>query len=275
MAASLRTALLQVQANRASIRYDPGSSHHQQLVWRHLAHARDHFAHCHCIRFNPMKSIVILISGRGSNMEAIVAANIVNARVAAVISNRPDAEGLDFAASRGIATAVVDHKQFASRPEFDQALGREIDRYRPDLVVLAGFMRVLSDEFVRRFEGRMINIHPSLLPAFTGLHTHRRALASGVRLHGATVHFVTPALDCGPIIAQAVVPVLQDDDEESLARRVLAQEHLIYPQAVKWFVDGRLTVGVDGRVCVLGAQVPPSALRVPEVEKGAGGLDAD
>lgn len=213
-----------------------------------------------------MKSIVILISGRGSNMEAIVSASIDNARIAAVISNRPDAAGLDFAAGRGVATAVVDHKLFACRTEFDRALRDEIDRHRPDLVVLAGFMRVLSDDFVNHFEGRLMNIHPSLLPAFTGLHTHRRALASGVRVHGATVHFVTPALDCGPIIAQAVVPVRQGDDEASLARRVLAQEHLIYPQAVRWFVDGRLSIGTDGRVSVAAVQLPDTAYRFPEVE---------
>lgn len=222
-----------------------------------------------------MKSIVILISGRGSNMEAIVAANIENARIAAVISNRPDAPGLSFAAGRGIATAVVDHKLFASREAFDQALAREIDRHDPDLVVLAGFMRVLSDDFVRHYKGRMVNIHPSLLPAFTGLHTHRRALEAGVRVHGATVHFVTPTLDCGPIIAQAVVPVLHDDDEAALARRVLEQEHLIYPQAVRWFVDGRLSIGADGRVRVAAGRTPDAAYRVPEIDTNSLGVDAN
>lgn len=222
-----------------------------------------------------MKSIVILISGRGSNMEAIVAANIENARIAAVISNRPDAPGLSFAAGRGIATAVVDHKLFASREAFDQALAREIDRHDPDLVVLAGFMRVLSDDFVGHYEGRMVNIHPSLLPAFTGLHTHRRALEAGVRVHGATVHFVTPTLDCGPIIAQAVVPVLPDDDEAALARRVLAQEHLIYPQAVRWFVDGRLSIGADGRVRVAAGRTPDAAYSVPEIDTNSLGVDAN
>lgn len=222
-----------------------------------------------------MKSIVILISGRGSNMESIVAAHIENARIAAVISNRPEAPGLQFAAGRGIATAVVDHELFGERAEFDQALLREIERHRPDLVVLAGFMRVLSDDFVRHFEGRLLNIHPSLLPAFTGLHTHRRALASGVRVHGATVHFVTPTLDCGPIVAQAVVPVLPGDDEASLARRVLIQEHLIYPQAVRWFVDGRLSVGADGRVCLSDGQMPLEAYHAPEIEQDRGGNHAD
>lgn len=199
-----------------------------------------------------MKSIVILVSGRGSNMQAIVDAAIPGARIAAVISNRPDASGLAFAAERGIETAVVDHKAYADRATFDQALAGCIDGYQPDLVVLAGFMRVLTDDFVRRYEGRLINIHPSLLPSFPGLHTHRRALEAGVRVHGATVHFVTATLDCGPIIVQAVVPVLPGDDEARLAARVLAQEHRIYPQAVRWFVDGRLSVDGQGRVHLAG-----------------------
>lgn len=199
-----------------------------------------------------MKSIVILVSGRGSNMQAIVDAAIPGARIAAVISNRPDASGLAFAAERGIETAVVDHKAYADRATFDQALAGCIDGYRPDLVVLAGFMRVLTNDFVRRYEGRLINIHPSLLPSFPGLHTHRRALEAGVRVHGATVHFVTATLDCGPIIVQAVVPVLPGDDEARLAARVLAQEHCIYPQAVRWFVDGRLSVDGQGRVHLAG-----------------------
>jgi phosphoribosylglycinamide formyltransferase-1 len=195
-----------------------------------------------------MKSIVILVSGRGSNMEAIVRADPAGARISAVISNRADAKGLEFAAARGISTAVVDHKAFASREDFDAALAEAIDAHCPDLVVLAGFMRVLTDGFVRRYEGRLLNIHPSLLPAFPGLHTHRRALEAGVRVHGATVHFVTPALDCGPVVIQAVVPVLPDDDEDRLSARVLQQEHRIYPQAVSWFVDGRLSISVDGQV---------------------------
>ena len=197
-----------------------------------------------------MKSIVILISGRGSNMEAIVAAAMPEGRIAAVISNRPDAAGLAFAAARGIATAVVDHKAHADRSSFDAELARVIDGYQPDLVVLAGFMRMLTAGFVRHYAGRLINIHPSLLPAFPGLHTHRRALEAGVRLHGATVHFVTEALDCGPVIIQAAVPVRPDDDEDSLAARVLQQEHRIYPQAVRWFVEGRLSVDAGGRVRV-------------------------
>jgi phosphoribosylglycinamide formyltransferase-1 len=212
-----------------------------------------------------MKSIVILISGRGSNMEAIVRAAIPGARIAAVISNRPDAKGLQFAAEQGIATAVVDHKAYADREAFDTALAESIEAYAPDLVVLAGFMRVLTDGFVRRFEGRLLNIHPSLLPSFPGLHTHRRALEAGVRVHGATVHFVTPALDCGPVVIQAVVPVMDGDDEERLAARVLVEEHRIYPQAVRWFVDGRLRL--DGnRVHLADEPQAGAALVVPALE---------
>jgi phosphoribosylglycinamide formyltransferase-1 len=191
------------------------------------------------------KRIVILISGRGSNMEAIVDAvqrEGWNAQVVAVLSNRPDAAGLAFAAARGIATAAVDHKAHATRDAFDAALAEAIDRHAPDLVVLGGFMRILGEDFVRRYEGRMLNIHPSLLPAFTGLHTHRRAIEAGCKVAGATVHFVTPELDHGPIVAQAVVPVLPDDTEVALAQRVLAREHLMYPRAVRWFVHGELSV---------------------------------
>lgn len=213
-----------------------------------------------------MKSIVILVSGRGSNMQAIVDAAIPGARIAAVISNRPDASGLAFAAERGIETAVVDHKAYADRATFDQALAGCIDGYRPDLVVLAGFMRVLTDDFVRRYEGRLINIHPSLLPSFPGLHTHRRALEAGVRVHGATVHFVTATLDCGPIIVQAVVSVLPGDDEARLAARVLAQEHRIYPQAVRWFVDGRLSVDGQGRVHLAGEGDHAVGFTVPALD---------
>lgn len=213
-----------------------------------------------------MKSIVILVSGRGSNMEAIVRADLAGARISAVISNRADAKGLEFAAARGIATAVVDHKAFASREDFDAALAEAIDAHRPDLVVLAGFMRVLTDGFVRRYEGRLLNIHPSLLPAFPGLHTHRRALEAGVRVHGATVHFVTPALDCGPVVIQAVVPVFPDDDEDHLSARVLQQEHRIYPQAVSWFVEGRLSISADGRVRLRDEHPVREGLVVPVLE---------
>ena len=192
-----------------------------------------------------MKRIVILISGRGSNMEAIVdacASEGWDARVAAVISNRADAAGLSFAAARDIATSVVDHRAYASREAFDGALAEAIDAQAPDLVLLAGFMRILTPAFVQRYAGRLMNIHPSLLPLFPGLHTHRRALEAGCKVAGATVHFVTADLDHGPIVAQAVVPVLADDSEDTLSVRVLAREHVLYPLAVRWFVEGRLQV---------------------------------
>ena len=179
-----------------------------------------------------MKSIVILISGRGSNMEAIVRARIPGVHIAAVVSNRPAAEGLAFARAHGIATAVVDHTAHGDRASFDAALAECIDAHAPDLVVLAGFMRVLTDGFVRHYEGRLLNIHPSLLPAFTGLHTHQRAIDAGCRYAGATVHQVTAELDHGPILAQAVVPILPGDTAEALAARILTQEHLIYPRAI-------------------------------------------
>jgi phosphoribosylglycinamide formyltransferase-1 len=217
-----------------------------------------------------MKSIVILVSGRGSNMEAIVRTGVPGARISAVVSNRPDAKALAFASANDIATVVVDHRTFPSREAFDHALAGAIDAHRPDLVVLAGFMRVLTAEFVRHYDGRLLNIHPSLLPAFPGLHTHRRALDAGVRVHGATVHFVTTALDCGPVVIQAVVPVLPDDDEAKLAARVLAQEHRIYPQAVRWFVEGRLSVTVDGRVTVRGEREPIKAWTVPALDPRPG-----
>ncbi len=190
-----------------------------------------------------MKAIVILISGRGSNMEAIVercAGEAWPAHIAAVISNRADAAGLRFAAAAGIATAVVDHKAFGSREAFDAELARVIDGFAPSLLVLAGFMRILTPGFVARYEGRLMNIHPSLLPAFPGLHTHRRALEAGCRVAGATVHFVTAELDHGPIVMQSAVPVRAGDDEAALAARVLATEHMIYPLAVRWFVEGKL-----------------------------------
>ncbi|MBS0406342.1 MAG: phosphoribosylglycinamide formyltransferase [Proteobacteria bacterium] len=186
-----------------------------------------------------MKNIVILISGTGSNMAAIVRAaeqqrwaERLDARVAAVISNRPDAKGLLTAREAGIATAAVDHKAFADRQAFDAALMAEVDRHAPSLVVLAGFMRILTPGFVAHYDGRLINIHPSLLPAFPGLHTHQRAIDMGCRVAGATVHQVTAELDHGAILAQAVVPVLPDDTADTLAARVLTQEHLIYPRAI-------------------------------------------
>ncbi len=210
-----------------------------------------------------MKRIVILISGRGSNMRALVEAAIPQARIAAVISNRPEAEGLAFARARGIETRLVDHRAFAGREAFDAALAAEIDRFEPDLVVLAGFMRVLTDAFVEHYRGRLLNVHPSLLPAFQGLHTHQRALQAGVKVHGATVHLVTPQLDGGPIVVQAVVPVLPDDDAAALADRVLREEHRIYPLAVRWFVEGRIHTAADGRVSVRDAAYPEHALCVP------------
>lgn len=199
-----------------------------------------------------MKNIVILISGRGSNMEAIVRACQAegwSGRIAAVISNRPEAAGLKFAASHGIATAVVDHKAFPDRDSFEAALAQVIDGFSPDLVVLAGFMRILTPGFAKRYAGRMLNIHPSLLPCFPGLHTHEAALAMGVKVHGATVHFVTADLDHGPIVLQAIIDVRQDDTPDSLAGRLLAQERTIYPRAVRWFVEGRLSIE-DGVVRV-------------------------
>jgi phosphoribosylglycinamide formyltransferase 1 len=192
-----------------------------------------------------MKNIVILISGGGSNMAAIVRtaqsqqwATRYGAHVAAVVSNKPDAKGLQFAAQQGIATAVLDHKAFADRDAFDAQLAKVIDSYTPSLVVLAGFMRILTPAFVQRYAGRLLNIHPSLLPAFPGLHTHQRAIDAGCQFAGATVHQVTAELDHGPIIAQAVVPVLPGDTADTLAARVLSQEHFIYPQAVAKVLAG-------------------------------------
>jgi phosphoribosylglycinamide formyltransferase-1 len=199
-----------------------------------------------------MKNIVILISGRGSNMEAVVRAAQAEqwpARIAAVISNRADALGLQFAAEHGIATAVVSNKAYPSREAFDAALQTEIDRFAPDLVVLAGFMRILTPAFVEHYAGRMLNIHPSLLPLFPGLHTHEQALAAGVKEHGASVHFVTAELDHGPMVDQAVVPVLEGDTPATLSARVLVEEHKLYPRAIRWFVEDRLTI-VDGKVLV-------------------------
>jgi phosphoribosylglycinamide formyltransferase 1 len=214
-----------------------------------------------------MKNIVILISGRGSNMEALIAARddgTLPVNIAAVISNRPAAPGLETAEKAGTTVHYINHQAFAERDAFDAALAECIDGFAPDLVVLAGFMRILSDGFVRHYAGRLMNIHPSLLPAFPGLHTHRRALEEGVRIHGCTVHFVTPALDHGPVIIQAAVPVLDCDDEATLAARVLRQEHRIYPQAVRWFVEGRLRLD-DGRVRLAGELANGGVLIAPEV----------
>jgi phosphoribosylglycinamide formyltransferase 1 len=214
-----------------------------------------------------MKNIVILISGRGSNMEALIAARDAGnlpVNIAAVISNRPDAAGLATAAKAGIATRHLDHKAFAGRDAFDAALAECIDGFAPDLVVLAGFMRILTEDFVRHYEGRLMNIHPSLLPSFPGLHTHQRALEEGVRIHGCTVHFVTPTLDHGPVIIQAAVPVLDGDTESSLAARILVQEHKIYPQAVRWFAEDKLTLD-GGRVRLAAEAADRAVLIAPEL----------
>ena len=200
-----------------------------------------------------MKNIVILISGRGSNMEAVVRAAESQgwpARIAAVISNKPEAGGLAFAQARGIPIAVVANKDFATRAEFDARLQETIDGFAPDLVVLAGFMRILTAPFVEHYAGRMMNIHPSLLPLFPGLHTHQQAIDAGVTEHGATVHFVTAELDHGPAVLQARVPVLPGDTEDTLSARVLVEEHKIYPRAVQLFVEGRLVIE-DGAVRIL------------------------
>ena len=207
-----------------------------------------------------VKNIVILISGRGSNMEAIVRSaqaeqweSVLQARIAGVISNRPQAAGLAIARDLGVPTLALDHKPYATREAFDAALAQAIDAWQPDLVLLAGFMRVLTAGFVSRYAGRLMNIHPSLLPSFAGLDTHQRALDTGVKIHGSNVHFVTPDLDDGPIIIQAAVPVLAQDDASTLATRVLQQEHRIYPLAVRWFVEGQLQVE-QGRVRQLQGQ---------------------
>lgn len=190
-----------------------------------------------------MTRLVVLISGGGSNLQSLLdqcQSGALNADVVAVISNRPDALGLSRARQAGVKALALDHKGFADRTAFDQALAKLIDEQQPDLVVLAGFMRILTDDFVNRFLGRMINIHPSLLPRYPGLNTHQRALDAGDRTAGATVHFVTAQLDGGPAIAQVAVPVTETDDADSLARKVLVQEHTLYPTVVDWFVKGRL-----------------------------------
>lgn len=215
-----------------------------------------------------MLAVVILISGRGSNLASLLAATgsgAMSARIVGVISNRPDAKGLQTAKAHGVPTCVLDHRLFAEREQFDAALADAIDAFAPDLIVLAGFMRIFGDVFVRRYAGRLINIHPSLLPAFPGLHTHRRALADGVRIHGCTVHFVTPDLDRGPIIVQAAVPVLDQDDEDTLAARVLAQEHQVYPLAVRWFAEGRLQLH-EGRVLLNLPQDDSRRMIAPQVD---------
>lgn len=206
-----------------------------------------------------MKNIVILISGRGSNMQAIVNANIPNAKVAAVLSNNPNAAGLSWAKQRGIPTAALNHKDYPNREAFDRAMIELIDQFSPDVLVLAGFMRILTPEFCQHYEYRCINIHPSLLPAFTGLHTHQRALDEGCRIAGCTIHFVTAQLDNGPIIAQGVVPILDQDNEETLAARVLAVEHILFPKAIADFLSGSLKI--SGKR-VIKTQTTDSTLRL-------------
>jgi len=209
--------------------------------------------------------ITVLISGRGSNLAALIDAErrgALSGAVSMVISNRADAPGLAVAAAHGIATQVIDHRAFADRDAFDAALAAAIDASAPDLVVLAGFMRILGAAFVRRYEGRMLNVHPSLLPAYPGLDTHRRALADGVRIHGCTVHFVTPDVDHGPIVAQGAVPVDDDDDPAALAARVLEVEHRVLPAAVRAFCEGRLVIA-GRRVRVKGGPIAGVALLVP------------
>jgi phosphoribosylglycinamide formyltransferase 1 len=192
--------------------------------------------------------VVVLISGSGSNLQALIDAQAeATYRIVAVVSNEADAFGLERARRAGIQAELLSHRNYAERAAYDQALGDLIDRYEPGLLVLAGFMRILTPGFVARYAGRMMNIHPSLLPKLRGLHTHQRALDAEEQEHGASVHFVTDELDGGPLIIQARVPVLPDDDAETLAARVLTREHRIYPQAVRWFAEGRLRLGEDGR----------------------------
>lgn len=206
--------------------------------------------------------VVILISGRGTNLQSIIdetRAGRLPLDIRAVISNNPDAEGLARARAVGLPVEVVNHRAYADRAAFDDALRQAIDRHAPKLVVLAGFMRILGRAFIERYAGRLINIHPSLLPKYPGLDTHARALAAGERMHGASVHFVTPAMDAGPVIIQATVPVLPGDTPETLAARVLKEEHRIFPLALRWFAEGRLSVR-NGRVLLDGAQRPEQGL---------------
>jgi phosphoribosylglycinamide formyltransferase 1 len=212
-----------------------------------------------------VKKIVILISGRGSNMQALLAARLP-CRIAAIISNRADAQGLEVARQHGIATRVVEHRDYADRASFDTALAEVIDSYQPDFVVLAGFMRILTTEFVEHYRGRLINIHPSLLPAYAGMNTHERALQDGVKIHGCTVHFVTPDLDHGPIIIQAAVSVLGHDTAQTLAARVLKEEHHIYAQAIRWLCAEQVNLNAEGKVVSIRPQHPGTALIAPNME---------
>jgi len=219
----------------------------------------------------PPLRIVVLVSGRGSNLKAIAAradAGELPVRIAAVVSDRADAGALEWARERGISTSVLSPRDFPDRESYGQALGDIVASHAPQLVVLAGFMRILSDEFVLRFAGRMLNIHPSLLPKYAGLHTHRRALEAGEREHGASVHFVTPELDGGPVVLQAKVPVLPGDDEDSLAARVLREEHVIYPQSIGWFAAGRLAFR-DGAAWLDGRRLEAPVVLGNETKEGA------
>ncbi|TXT25920.1 MAG: phosphoribosylglycinamide formyltransferase 1 [Gallionellaceae bacterium] len=211
------------------------------------------------------KSLVILISGRGSNMRALLEADLP-CRVAAVISNKADAPGLEVARQHGIATRVVAHRDYPDRESFDAALAATIDACQPDIVALAGFMRILTPRFVEHYHGRLVNIHPSLLPAYGGLDTHARAIKDGVKIHGCTVHFVTADLDHGPIIIQAAVPVLWRDTPATLAERVLRQEHRIYPQAVRWLCMDSLVLDGEGKVYLNRVEQPGFALVAPALE---------
>jgi len=212
------------------------------------------------------KSVVILISGRGSNLQALLEADFPCCTITAVISNKADAQGLEVARQHGIPTHIVAHRDYSDRAAFDAALARSIDHYQPDLVLLAGFMRILTTGFVEHYYGRLINIHPSLLPSYSGLDTHARALRDGVKIHGCTVHFVSPDLDHGPIIIQAAVSVLEDDTPATLETRVLREEHRIYPQAVRWFCRGYLSLGADGKVNLNRIKQPGAALVAPGLE---------
>ena len=211
-----------------------------------------------------MKSIVILISGLGSNLRALLEADLP-CRVAAVISNQAAAPGLEIAKQHGITTRVVAHHTYPDRESFDSELANCIDSYQPDLIVLAGFMRILTPQFVARYQNKLINIHPSLLPAYSGLNTHARALRDGVKIHGCTVHFVTSDVDHGPIIIQAAVPVLMDDTPATLAARVLHQEHRIFPQAIRWFCNDDIRLSAEGKVLLKRLEQPGSALISPKI----------
>lgn len=212
-----------------------------------------------------IKSVVILISGHGSNMRVLLEADLP-CRVAAVISNRADAPGLEIAQQYGITTRVVAHRSHPDRESFDTELANCIDDYQPDLIVLAGFMRILTPQFVARYQNKLINIHPSLLPTYSGLNTHARALKDGVKIHGCTVHFVTSDVDHGPIIIQAAVPVLMDDTPATLAARVLHQEHRIFPQAIRWFCNDDISLSADGKVLMKRLEQPSCALISPKME---------